>query len=81
MSAAQAGGAHYRWAVLAAGTFAQAGYTSLLVGLTVLAPALRARYGLDLAEVGVVLAAPNIGAIATLYPSGPRRPTGSASGR
>ncbi|HUY70665.1 MAG TPA: MFS transporter [Gaiellaceae bacterium] len=67
MSAAQAGGARYRWAVLAAGTFAQAGYTSVLVGLTVLAPALRARYGLGLAEVGVVIAAPNIGSIATLY--------------
>jgi sugar phosphate permease len=67
LSATQAGGSRYRWAVLAAGTFAQAGYTSLLVGLTVLAPALRARYGLSLAEVGVVIAAPNIGAIATLY--------------
>ncbi len=60
----------YRWAVLAAGTFAQAGYTSLLVGLTVLAPALRARYGLSLTEVGVVIAAPSIGSIATLYPWG-----------
>ncbi len=67
MSAAQAGGARYRWAVLAAGTFAQVGYTSLIVGLTVLAPALRTRYGLSLAEVGVVIAAPNIGAIVTLY--------------
>ncbi|HEY4348420.1 MAG TPA: MFS transporter [Gaiellaceae bacterium] len=60
----------YRWAVLASGTFAQAGYTSLLVGLTVLAPAIRARYGLTLAEIGVVLAAPNVGSIATLYPWG-----------
>jgi sugar phosphate permease len=60
----------YRWAVLAAGTFAQAGYTSLLVGLTILAPALRARYGLSLAEVGVVIAAPNVGSIATLFPWG-----------
>jgi sugar phosphate permease len=60
----------YRWAVLAAGTFAQSGYTSLLVGLTVLAPALRARYGLSLGQVGVVLAAPSIGSIGTLYPWG-----------
>ena len=67
MNAVHAGGSRYRWAVLAAGTFAQAGYTSVLVGLTVLAPALRARYGLSLAEVGVVIAAPNIGAIGTLY--------------
>jgi sugar phosphate permease len=60
----------YRWAVLAAGTFAQSGYMSLLVGLTVLAPAVRARYGLSLGQVGVVLAAPSIGSIATLYPWG-----------
>jgi len=33
----------------------------------VLAPALRARYGLSLTQVGVVLAAPNVGAIPTLY--------------
>src|SRR5262249_40041033 len=57
----------YRWAGLAAGTFAQAAYTGGLVGLTVPAPALRARYGLTLAEVGVVLAAPNLGSIGTLY--------------
>jgi sugar phosphate permease len=59
-----------RWTILAAGTFAQAGYVSLPIGLTVLAPALRARFGLSLAETGVVLAAPNVGAIATFYPWG-----------
>ena len=33
----------YRWAVLAAGTFGQTSYVSLLLGLSVLAPALRRR--------------------------------------
>jgi sugar phosphate permease len=57
----------YRWAVLAAGTFAQTGYASILFGLAVLAPALRSRYDLTLTEVGVVLAAPTLGSIVTLY--------------
>jgi sugar phosphate permease len=60
----------YRWAVLAAGTLAQATYAASFLGLAVLAPALRARYGLSLTEIGITLAAPNLGAIATLYPWG-----------
>jgi len=36
----------------------------------VLAPPLRSRYGLSLTQIGVLLAAPSIGAIATLYPLG-----------
>jgi sugar phosphate permease len=57
----------YRWAVLAAGTFAQAAYASLIFGLAVLAPSLRMRYGLSLTQVGIVLAAPTLGSIGTLY--------------
>jgi sugar phosphate permease len=57
----------YRWAVLAAGTLAQASYTAITLGLAVLAPVLRVRYGLSLTEIGVVLAAPNAGSILTLY--------------
>jgi len=45
----------YRWVVLAAGTAAQAAFSALLIGLPVLAPALRERYGLSLAEVGLAL--------------------------
>jgi sugar phosphate permease len=60
----------YRWVVLAAGTFAQATYAASFLGLAVLAPALRTRYGLSLSEIGVLLAAPNLGSIATLYPWG-----------
>jgi sugar phosphate permease len=60
----------YRWAILAAGTFGQASYVSLFLGLTVLAPTLRAGFDLSLTQVGLVLAAPTLGSIATLYPWG-----------
>ncbi len=64
------GATRYRWAVLAAGTFAQAGYASIIFGLAVLAPALRVHYDLGLTGIGLVLAAPSLGSIATLYPWG-----------
>ena len=57
----------FRWVILAAGTFSQATYTAIPLGMVVLAPTLRSRYGLSLTQVGVILAAPNLGAIATLY--------------
>jgi sugar phosphate permease len=60
----------YRWAVLAAGTFAQTGYASLLFGVAVLAPELRVRFDLGLTGVGLMLAATSLGSIGTLYPWG-----------
>jgi sugar phosphate permease len=57
----------FRWVILAAGTFAQASYAALLLGLVVIAPALRQEYRISLTEVGVALAAPTIGAVVTLY--------------
>ena len=60
----------YRWAVLAAGTASQASLLALLTGLAVLAPALRDELGLSLTEVGVLIAAPWLGPIATLLPWG-----------
>ena len=48
----------YRWAVLAAGTGAQAAYLALLTAPAVLAPALRNDLGLSLTQVGVLIAAP-----------------------
>jgi sugar phosphate permease len=57
----------YRWVVLGAGTFAQSTYAASFLGPAVLAPALRARYGLSLTEIGVLLAASNLGSIPTLY--------------
>ena len=56
----------YRWAVLAAGTVAQATFSAFSLGLPVLAPAIRDEYQLDLAEVGVVLASAWVGTLATL---------------
>jgi sugar phosphate permease len=60
----------YRWAVLAAGTAAQAAFASLVFGVPILAPALRDEYGLGLGGVGVVLTSISIGATATVLPWG-----------
>jgi sugar phosphate permease len=60
----------YRWAVLAAGTAAQASLSAVFVGLSVLAPSLREHYDLSLAEVGVVLASVWVGPTLTLLPWG-----------
>ena len=60
----------YRWVVLAGGTLAQASFSAVAVGLPALAPALRAEYGLSLADTGVVLGAIGIGMLLTLLPWG-----------
>jgi nitrate/nitrite transporter NarK len=60
----------YRWAVLAAGTTAMASYAGLMVGLPVIAPALREEYSLSLGQVGVLLAAAWVGGTLTLLPWG-----------
>ena len=60
----------YRWAVLAAGTGAQASFSAFLIALPVLAPQLRSEYDLGLTQVGVVLSAQWIGATVTLLPWG-----------
>jgi len=60
----------YRWAVLAAGTFAQAAFSSVAFALAVLAPALREEYDLSLTEIGVVLAAEWVGLTLALLPWG-----------
>jgi sugar phosphate permease len=60
----------YRWAVLAAGTLAQASLSAITVGLAVLAPQLREEYGLSVGEVGALLSAAWLGAFLTLLPWG-----------
>jgi sugar phosphate permease len=60
----------YRWVILAAGTFAQASFTTVSVGLPALAPQLRDDYRLSLGRTGVVLAAVGIGMLFTLLPWG-----------
>ena len=60
----------YRWAVLAAGTAAQASFSSISFAIAVLAPALREEYDLSLTEIGVVLAAEWVGLTIALLPWG-----------
>ena len=60
----------YRWAVLAAGTVAQASFSTVSFAIAVLAPALREEYDLSLTEIGVVLAAEWIGLTFALLPWG-----------
>jgi sugar phosphate permease len=60
----------YRWAVLAAGTVAQASFSASTVGLGVMAPVLREEYGLSLGQVGALLSAAWVGACVTLLPWG-----------
>jgi len=56
--------------VLAAGTAAQASFSAVLIGLPVLAPALRDEYDLSLFRVGIVLDSLWVGALFTLLPWG-----------
>jgi sugar phosphate permease len=56
----------YRWTILAAGVLAQAAFSAVLLGLTAIAPAIQEHFALTLTQVGVVLAALNIGSMATL---------------
>jgi len=60
----------YRWAVLAAGTAAQASFSSISFAIAVLAPALREEYALSLTQIGVVLAAEWVGLTIALLPWG-----------
>jgi len=60
----------YRWAVLAAGTAAQASFSTISFAIAVLAPALRDKYDLSLTEIGLVLAAEWVGLTFALLPWG-----------
>jgi sugar phosphate permease len=56
--------------VLAAGTAAQTSFSAVIIGLPVLAPALRDAHSLSLVQVGVVLDSLWIGTLLTLLPWG-----------
>lgn len=56
----------YRWAVLAAGTTAQASLSALLAGVPIMAPALRDEFDLSLSQVGVAMSSLWVGPILTL---------------
>jgi len=60
----------YRWAVLAAGTTAQAAFSTVTFAIAVMAPALRDKYGLSLTEIGIVLAAEWVGLTLSMLPWG-----------
>ncbi|HET8953610.1 MAG TPA: MFS transporter [Solirubrobacteraceae bacterium] len=60
----------YRWAVLAAGTVAQAAFSTVAFAIAVLAPALREEYDLSLTQIGIVLAAEWVGLTIALLPWG-----------
>jgi sugar phosphate permease len=70
VSSARTTGHNYRWTILAAGVFAQAAFAASGLGLPAIAPAIRQHYHLSLPQIGVVLAAANFGALATLLPWG-----------
>ena len=59
-----------RWIVLGVGVFAQATTAAANTGIAVLAPAIQHRYGLSLAEIGIVLSAMNAGITLGLIPWG-----------
>ena len=66
MSSTPARARSYRWTILSAGVVAQAAYAATGLGLPAIAPAIRQHYDLTLTQVGVVLAAGNVGAVTTL---------------
>ena len=60
----------YRWYVLAAGTFAQTTYSAIWYGVAVMAPALRSRDHLSLAQTGVLISGSLLGSVVSLIPWG-----------
>jgi sugar phosphate permease len=56
--------------VLAAGTFAQASFATIGIGLPAIAPAIRDSLGLSLAQVGAILSSHWLGTLVTLVPWG-----------
>ena len=66
MSSTPAHARRYRWTILAAGVFAQAAFSAILLGLPAIAPAIQDHYELSLTQMGVVLAAISFGSVATL---------------
>jgi sugar phosphate permease len=65
-----AAGVAYRWVILAVGTTAQAAFSAVFLGTSILAPAFRDEYDLTLTEVGVLIATTSIGATLGVLPWG-----------
>jgi sugar phosphate permease len=60
----------YRFAVLAAGTAAQTTYSAIWFGVAVMAPALRDRDHLSLAQTGLLISSSLVGSLVSLIPWG-----------
>ena len=60
----------YRWLILAAGTLSSTSLAAVQIGISAIAPELRAYYGLSLGQIGVVLGATTAGMTVTLLPWG-----------
>jgi sugar phosphate permease len=57
----------YRWAVLAAGTAAQSSYSAIWFGVAVMAPFLRVRDHLSLAQTGFLISSSLVGSLLSLF--------------
>jgi sugar phosphate permease len=55
----------YRWLILAAGTLSATSLAAVQIGVSAIAPDLRDTFHLSLAQIGIVLAAPNAGMTVT----------------
>ena len=55
----------YRWLILAAGTMSATSLAAVQIGVSAITPELRDTFHLSLAQIGVVLAAPNAGMMVT----------------
>ncbi len=60
----------YRWLILAAGTLSATSLSAVQIGISAIAPELRAYYGLSIGQIGVVLGATTAGMTVTLLPWG-----------
>ena len=60
----------YRWLILAAGTLSSTSLAAVQIGISAIAPELRAYYGLSIGQIGVVLGATTAGMTVTLLPWG-----------
>ncbi len=60
----------YRWVILGIGVFAQASFAAVFFGIPIIAPALRADFGLALGDVGVAIGSVSVGMLITVFPWG-----------
>jgi sugar phosphate permease len=57
---------NYRWLILAAGTLSATSLSAVQIGISAITPALQAHYELSIGQIGLLLAATNIGMTVTL---------------